>query len=162
MIKRVEQMDLKSGIALCAMTLLMSGCIMQPEPDMPVVDDDAAMEFLMPGLRPEMLLFPDYLLMDEYELNQHGRIPESEMIGAGLRTKLNLTVVRGQFADVLAAQGWQTAKMEIDRQSFRLIAEHKEERVEIRAVQALGPTEIFILYDPGEPEPIHPEEKVMP
>lgn len=132
---------------------VLGGCTAPPSPSEPVVDIDASMEFLEQGLRPEVLLFPEYMLMNEYELNQHGRIPESELIGAGLRTKLSLSTVRKEFSDVLASNGWKTEKMEIERQSFRLIASLKDEEVEIRAVQGLGPAEIFIMYYPGTSEP---------
>lgn len=132
--------------------LLLAGCKAPPEPAEPVVDSNAALEFLQPGLRPEVLLFPEYLLMEEYELHQHGRIPESELVGAGMRTRLSLATVRKEYSDVLESKGWSISKMEIERQAFRLIANLKKETVEIRAVQARGPTEVFILFDPGMSE----------
>lgn len=129
--------------------VLLTGCAAPEPPAEPVVDPAAAMEFLEPGLRPEVLLFPEYMLMEEYELNQHGRIPETELIGAGLRTKLSLATVRKEYSDALDAEGWSTTSMEIDRQAFRLIARLNDQDVEIRAVQGTGVTEVFILYHPG-------------
>lgn len=129
--------------------VLLTGCVAPEPPAEPVVDPAAAMEFLEPGLRPEVLLFPEYMLMEEYELNQHGRIPETELIGAGLRTKLSLATVRKEYSDALDAEGWSTTSMEIDRQAFRLIARLNDQDVEIRAVQGTGATEVFILYHPG-------------
>lgn len=149
--------NLKTYLILPVCCILWVGC-KATEPVEPVVDVNAAMEFLEPGLRPEVLLFPEYLLMEEYELNQHGRIPESRLVGGGLRTKLSLSTVRREYADALASKGWVTEKMEIEKQSFRLIATLKDESVEIRAVQGFGPTEVFILYDPG-PEKIEIEVK---
>ncbi len=143
---------MKSSLLFIAAGLVLAGCS-TPEPVEPVVDVDASMEFLEPGLRPEELLFPEYLLMTEFELSQHGRIPDSRLIGAGLRTRLSLSTVRREYADVLDARGWNTGTMEVGQQSFRLIATFKDQEVEIRAVQGFGPTEIFIMYDPGQEEP---------
>ena len=125
-----------------------SGCMTSEEPMEPVVDVDASLEFLEPGLRPEVLLFPEYLMMEEFELHQHGRIPETPLVGGGMKTEVSLSVVRGRFNDVLADNGWQLEKTEIGRQSFRLIASRGAEQVEIRAVQGGGPTQVFILYTP--------------
>ncbi|MDF7797845.1 hypothetical protein P4C99_00105 [Pontiellaceae bacterium B1224] len=131
--------------------ILLSGCnTYQPlTAPKPVVDPSAAMEYLEPGLRPEILLFPEYLMMEGFELNQHGRVPETELIGAGLKTYLSLSDTRRRFMDQLDANGWETTKMEIEAHSFRLIAEKKLDVIEIRAVQGSGPTEIFMLYSPG-------------
>ncbi|QBG46323.1 hypothetical protein EGM51_02495 [Verrucomicrobia bacterium S94] len=130
--------------------VLIAGCSTPEPPAEPVVDPAEAMEFLEPGLRPEVLLFPEYMLMEEYELNQHGRIPETNLIGAGLRANLSLTTVRKAYSDVLDSKGWNVSGMEIGKQFFRLMARLKDQEVEIRAVQGQGPTEVFILYNPGE------------
>lgn len=132
--------------------VLAGGCVTSSDPIDPVVNSDASMEFLQPGLRPEVLLFPAYLLMEEYELNQHGRIPESRLIGAGMRTKRALATVRKDYSDALISKGWKISATEIERQSFRLMAEHAEAEIEIRAVQGIGPTELFLLYQPGAAE----------
>jgi len=113
-----------------------------------MVNVEESMLYLEPGLRPEVLLFPDYFLMEDFELNQHGRIPQTQLIGGGMRTKLGLRTVRNRFGDVLDAQGWTVDKMEVGKQSFRLIASLKEEEVEVRAVQGRGATQVFILYQP--------------
>jgi len=133
--------------------ILLSGCSsLQPAPE-PVIDQAAAMEYLKQGLRPEVLLFPEYLMMEGFELSQHGRIPESRLVGAGQKTGLGLAAARRRFMDQLDSNGWKTTKVEIETQSFRLMAEKKREQIEIRAVQGFGPTEIFILY---RPEPAAP------
>lgn len=132
---------------------MLVGCKAPSEPAEPVVNSDAAMEFLQPGLRPEVLLFPEYLLMEECELHQHGRIPETNLVGAGMRTKLSLSTVRKEYSDALDSKGWSIVKMEVERQAFRLIAKLNDQEVEVRAVQGRGPTEIFILYSPGTTEP---------
>lgn len=93
--------------------------------------------------------FPNYLLMDGVQLNDHGRIPNTSLIGAEMTTKLDLIVVRSRFGDVLNSEGWHTDRMEIGKQSFRLMATHGGEAVEIRAVQGTGPTQIFLLYTPA-------------
>ncbi|MEA2068632.1 MAG: hypothetical protein U9P12_05475 [Verrucomicrobiota bacterium] len=131
---------------------LLAGCVAPDGPSEPVVDASETMTFLKPGLRPEMLLFPEYFLMEDFELHQHGRIPETALVGAGIKTALDLRIVRTRFSDALASKGWKTDQMEVGKQSFRLIASLKGEEVEIRAVQGGGATQVFILYQP-RPEP---------
>lgn len=144
-------MNLRYFYSVAAMTLI-AGCSSFQSPPALVIDQAAAMEYLVPGLRPEVLLFPEYLMMEGFELNQHGRIPETELVGAGLKTGLSLSITRRRFMDQLDSNGWNTTKMEIEAQSFRLIAGRKLETIEIRGVQGSGPTEIFMLYRP-EPLP---------
>lgn len=132
---------------------MLNGCVAPDDPGPPVVDAAESMTFLEAGLRPEVLLFPDYMLMEDFELSQHGRIPETRLIGAGMRTKLGLRLVRNRFSDELLAQGWTVDKVEIGKQSFRLMAKNKGAEVEIRAVQGTGPTQVFLLYLP-EPKPV--------
>lgn len=135
--------------------LLAAGCVAPEEPTEPVVNTDEAMTFLEAGLRPEVLLFPSYLLMEDFELNQHGRIPENQTVGVGMKTKLDLKTVRSRFSDVLAEQKWKTDKLEFGKQSFRLMASLKDKSLEIRAVQGTGPSQIFILYHPGATKPVN-------
>ncbi len=126
----------------------LAGCHTPEEPVAPVVNSGDALIFLEPGLRPEELFFPDYLLMEDFELNQHGIIPETSLVGAGIRTELNLKTVRCRFGDVLASNHWKIDGMEVGKQSFRMMASLKADSVEIRAVQGSGATQIFILYQP--------------
>ena len=125
--------------------LALAGC-QTTEPPEPVVDLAGSMEFLEAGLRPEVLLFPDYLLMEDFELNQHGRIPETTLVGAGMKTDLSLAAVRRRFNDVLDESGWTIDKVEIEKQSFRVMASLKGDHVEIRAAKGSGPTQVFMLY----------------
>lgn len=136
-------------ILLVLVGLSVSGCITSRDPVETVIDVDASMEFLEEGLRPEVLLFPEYMMMADFELHQHGRIPETSLVGGGMKTDLSLAVVRGRFNDVLTANGWTSDTMEIGRQSFRILASKGEEQVEIRAVQGRGPTQVFLLYTPN-------------
>ena len=126
--------------------LLIAGCMAPKEPAEPVVDAAETLTFLEAGLRPEVLLFPDYLLMEDFQLFQHGRITQTNLIGAGMKTDFDLATVRRQFSDVLASKGWKTDKMEMGKQSFRQMASLQGETLEIRAVQGTGPTQVFILY----------------
>jgi len=128
--------------------LLLAGCQTREDPRPPLVNVEDSMLYLDPGLRPEVLLFPEYFLMEGFELNQHGRIPQTSLIGGGMRAKLGLRTVRNRFGDALDAHGWTVDKMEIGKQSFRLTASFKEEEVEIRGVQGRGATQVFILYQP--------------
>lgn len=134
-----------------ALAVVLFGCSSPKQVPEPVIDQDAALEFLEPGLRPEVLLFPEYLMMEGLELHQHGRVPDSELVGAGMRSKMSLSMVRGRFLDVFDSNGWETTKLEIEGRSFRMLAVHGLEHIEIRAVQGTGPTEIFMLY---RPEPV--------
>jgi hypothetical protein len=138
--------------SLCCLIAFCAGCATTQEAPEPVIDPDAAMEYLEPGLRPEVLLFPDYLMVEGFELNQHGRIPESELVGAGMKSKFSLTTVRRTFLDQLDSKGWNITLTEIEGRSFRLMAARKLEHIEIRAVQGSGPTEVFILYRPAPAE----------
>ncbi|MBN2164114.1 MAG: hypothetical protein JXR25_07130 [Pontiellaceae bacterium] len=95
------------------------------------------------------VLFPEYFVMDEFELNDHGRIPQSGMIGAGLTSALDLSAVRTRFNDQLHFHEWTTDKMEIGSQYFRILASREGDRIEIRGVRGMtGPTQIFLLYTP--------------
>lgn len=133
------------------MATVLSACVAPEEPLEPVVDVAAAMEFLESGLRPERILFPEYFLMEGVELQDHGRIPGTMLIGAGMKTRLGLASVRRAFNDQLDANGWTTDNVEIESKSFRMMASLKKETVEIRAVQGSGPTQIYLLYEPAQP-----------
>lgn len=130
--------------------LFAAGCKTAPVEEKPpvVVDQRQTMAFLQEGLIPEILLFPDYLLMEDFQLNQHGRIPDSELIGVGMHTSLSLREVRTRLADVLVANGWKIDDVEISGQSFRMLASLERDTAEFRVVQGTGITHLFLLYDP--------------
>ncbi len=135
-------------IILMAVSAMLSSCMTAKEPAEPVVLSEESMVFLEPGLRPEVLLFPDYLLMEDFELNQHGIIPESDLVGAGMRTILDLKIAMRRFNDALDAHGWKTEKTELGNKSFRTLASTADEFIEIRAVQGNEITQVFILFRP--------------
>jgi hypothetical protein len=114
-----------------------------------VVQDADTMIFLEPGLRPETYLFPEYLFMEDFELDQHGRIPETTLVGIDLKTDLGLKTVLRRFNNLLASNGWKITKAEMAEQSFRLLAAMGDETLEIRAVQGTGGTQVFVLYQPS-------------
>ncbi len=130
--------------------LSLAGC-KTPVPPEPEVADADAMLYLAPGLRPEILLFPDYLFIEGIELDQHGRIPNSTLIGVDMKSALDLKTVLRRFNQVLVSRGWTIRKAEVETQSFRLMASLGHETLEIRAVQGAGPTQVFILYQPDAP-----------
>ena len=132
---------------MAAAVLLVSGCT-STEPPAAVVEAEDAMLHLGPTIRPEELLFPDYLLMLDFELDQHGRIFGSTVIGADLKTELDILTVRQRFAELLAEHGWRAAEPETGEHFFLLRAGTGDELIEIRAVQGTGPTRVFILYQP--------------
>ncbi len=103
------------------------------------------------GARP-VVLFPDYFLIDGFELQEHGHIPSTGLVGAGMTTSLDLAAARTRFSDLLHYHQWSTDKLEMGPQSFRVIASHEGESVEIRGVRGTsGPTHIFLLYSPPAP-----------
>lgn len=127
--------------------LLLWGCASAEKPAEVRVED--VMLFLEPGLRPEPLLFPEYLFLEGFELDQHGRIPQTALVGAGLKTKMPLKMVLRRYKAVLALKGWRVGTVEEEEeQSFRLMAVKKGETLEIRVVQGTGLTQVFILYWP--------------
>ena len=132
--------------------LLLCGCATTEQTPV-VVEEDDAMLHLGSKIRPENLLFPDYLFMPDFELDQHGRIPGSTVVGAGLKTKLGLHASLERFSEVLGTNSWVIASQEAEDQSFRLKAEKRGDTLEIRAVQGSGPTEVFILYHPKSVAP---------
>lgn len=127
---------------------MLAGCKTLPPPE-PVVADADAMLYLERGLRPETLLFPEYLLMDGFELDQHGSIPDSSLVGVDMKTKLPLNTVLSRFSALLSSKGWDITKTEIGRQSFRIMAGLRGETLEVRAVQGTGATQVFALYQPS-------------
>ena len=139
-------------IQCAAACVALAGC-KTTESEEPVVDPMASVEFLEPGLRPEVILFPEYLLLEDFQVERHGRVPESELIGGGLRTRLSLSESRTRFTDVLSEQGWAIDKVEIERQSFRLLASSPTEYLELRAVRGTGDTKVFLLYEPNLANP---------
>ena len=133
--------------------LLLCGCA-TPEQPAVVVEEDEAMLHLDAQLRPENLLFPEYLFMADFELDQHGRIPSSTVVGADLKTELDLKTTLQQFTTVLTTNGWVITTSEVAEQSFRMMAAMKGDALEIRAVQGSGPTQVFILYQPKPGRPL--------
>jgi hypothetical protein len=127
--------------------MLLSGCRTATPPV--VIADADAMLYLEQGLRPEILLFPEYLFMEGLELDQHGRIPETDLIGVDMKSKLSLETLIRRFHDVLVSKDWMVAKAEMLDRSFRLVADLGEERLEIRAVQGSGAAYVFMLYQPA-------------
>ena len=87
--------------------------------------------------------------MVDFELDQHGRIPASTVVGVDLKTKLDLETTLRRFKDMLTSHGWNITREEVAEHSFRLLAGMKGESMEIRAVQGSGPTQIFVLYRPS-------------
>jgi len=127
--------------------LLLAGCTTTEPP--PAVEDADVLLYLEPELRPEILQFPEYLFMEDFEIDQHGGVPETTLTAGGLKTKLDLKTVRQRFEGLLVSKGWKINQSEELEQSFRLMASMKGEAVEIRAVQGTGDTQVFILYRPA-------------
>ena len=102
------------------------------------------------GLRPDTFLFPEYFFMEDFELDQHGQIPDTALVGIDLKTKLELKETMRRFNTMLMQQGWTIMKLNIQPRFFRLEAAKEKETLEIRAVQGSGPTQIFVLYKPSD------------
>jgi hypothetical protein len=134
---------MKMEWVLVPLYLALAGCASAPvemeAEDAPVLEEPPQ----------PVVLFPDYLLMDGFDLNDHGIIPDTGLIGADMTVAEDLAAVRSRISERLSVHKWTTDKMEIGRQYFRLLASHAGEEIEIRAVQGTGPTQIFLLYRPG-------------
>ncbi len=141
------------AVILILTTSLLWGCVAPDNAGDPVIVESESMTYLESGLRPEVLLFPEYLLMEDFELHQHGRIPGTPWVGGGMTTSLPLARVRSQLSDLLVAMGWSIDKVEMGNQSFRLMGTRLDRTLEIRAVQGTGATQIFVLYNPGSWNP---------
>ncbi len=128
--------------------LVLCGCVSTEDPS--VVRQEDVLLILEPGLRPETLLFPEYLLLEDFELEAHGRIPKTIRVGAGLKTQMGLKTVLRRYRNILMLRGWRIDQTEQASQSFRLVASKKAETLEVRAVQGTGPTQVFILYKPAK------------
>lgn len=128
--------------------LMLWGCTSPESPEV-VVEDADAMLYLQAGLQPENLLFPEYLLMPDFELDQHGRIPDTTVVGVELTTRLDLETTLRRCHDMLSSNGWKMTGEEGAEHAFRLLVEKKGDLMEIRAVQGSGPTQLFILYRPN-------------
>ena len=131
-------------MAVCC-ALVLAGCASAPEQEQ--ATDDTTKAPAEPAK--VKVLFPEYLLMDGFKLNEHGRIPSTRLIGGDMTAEQDLNTVRRSYSDVLAAQGWNTDRLEIGQGYFRLMASRDTETVEIRAVQGTGPTQVFLLYTPA-------------
>lgn len=122
------------------LVLVLAGCVSEPIP----VEDASVTEPPRP-----LVWFPEYLLLDGFKLNDHGHIAGTGLVGADMTVEQDLNTVRNRVNEQLSAHDWNTEKMEIGRQYFRILAAHAGEEIEIRAVQGAGPTQVFILYRPG-------------
>ncbi len=132
---------MKTRWMIVPVCLALAGCVSAPvqmKEDAPVMEPP-----------PPSVLFPDYLLMDGFELNDHGRIPGAGLIGADMTVAQDLGTVRSLIGNQLTIHKWEIDKMEIGRQYFRVLASHAGEEIEIRAVQGTGPTQVFLLYHPS-------------
>ena len=134
---------MKAGWIILPVCLALAGCAAAPEER--VADDPPLME----EPPPPVVLFPDYLLMEGFRLNDHGIIPVTGLIGADMTVDEDLATVRSLISEQLSVHEWNTDKMEIGRQYFRLLASQAGEAIEIRAVQGTGPTQVFLLYRPA-------------
>lgn len=121
--------------------LVLAGCAAAPVQE--------AEDTLVKEPPPPVVLFPDYFLMEDFRLNDHGRIPGTPLVGADMTVMQELGTVRSLINDQLSLHDWTTDKMEIGRQYFRVLASHAGAEIEIRAVQGAGPTEVFLLYRPS-------------
>ncbi len=132
--------------ALCL--LLFTGCATAPTKL--TIDSDETLVVIDDYIRPEKLLFPEYLMLEDAELEQHGRIPGTPVLGTGLVIKAKLGVVHRRYREVLSSKGWTVEQFDADRQSFRIKAAGKEGEIEIRAVQGTKrETHVFILLTPA-------------
>jgi hypothetical protein len=136
-------------LVFLSMVLILSGCSTS-QPNIPplIIEEEDTMIHLEADLRPDTFLFPEYFFMEDFELDQHGHIPDTSLIGIDLKTKLELKEAMRRFNKMLMQEGWTIMKANIQPQFFHLEATKEKESLEIRAVQGTGPTQLFVLYKP--------------
>lgn len=145
-------MDVKRGLnrggtLACVgigLVFFLAGCASLPSE--PVIRASDVVTVVDSILRPETLLFPDYLLMEGFELENHGRVHGSEFIVASMKVSMPLDSVQQQLTDLLTEKAWRITKTEQSHQAFRLIAERKSAWLELRVVQGTGAARICLLY----------------
>lgn len=143
-------MNLRWLTSLCACAALLAGCASDRTRNKVFLDRAPIAAEGADGTT-EPVLFPDYFLLEESRLNDHGRIPRTNLIGAGMSSPLDLNEVRINYGDVLHYYKWETERLEMGQQYFRIMASREGEAVEIRGVQgSAGPTQIFLLYTLSE------------
>lgn len=131
------------------MLLLTAGCVTPAAVDGPVVEQADMMTFMEAGLRPEVPLFPGFLLMECFELHQHGRVPGTPWIGGDISCEFSLGRMWNVLSRELERAGWVPEKVELERSSFRYKGALEDQSLEIRAVRGTAQTRVFILYHPG-------------
>ena len=120
----------------------LSGCVSsdsatENEPVATVLQDGKAVP----------VYFPPCFFPEGATLNDHGRIPDTPLAGAGITTLSGLEEVRAFYESVLATQGWQIQQQEVLEKSYWVKACLNEQTIEIRAVQGTtDTTQIFLLY----------------
>ena len=127
--------------------LLCVGCASQKRQD-PVVNTQASLTYLEPEFVPETFLFPEYLLMQGFEIERHGAMLGSDWVMASLKTKATLSATFQRLEKRLTSKGWNLRLKKLDTDSFRLVASQKGQLLEFRGVQGVGITRILLLYHP--------------
>ncbi len=133
-------------MVVCGCACLLMGCATFPDDS----SAETAQETISQDDEGIPVRFPPCFLIEGAQLNEHGRIPATPLVGAGITVDENLAVVYQAYQDVLAAQGWTTDREENAVQSFRIMASLAGANIEIRAVKGTsGPTQVFLLYTPA-------------
>lgn len=131
-----------AGLGLCSFL----GCT-TPAPSPAIQHNQEVMICLGEDMCPESFLFPSYLMMEDFELCEHGRIPGSDtLVGVDLVATIKLKEVLRRYNHMLPRHNWSVTKAEISKQTFRLKAVREDAWLEISAVQGSGSTHLLILY----------------
>ena len=137
---------------LCAGVGVLSGCKTTPtNPKNNSVrkKSDLAMKELDAEIPKQKILFPEYFILKECTLDQHGQLPNSIFIAANLHSERPFKSLFHEYHALFSKKGWSVKKMELGKRSFRFLAEKKPDKIEIRVVQGIKHTQIFILFTPA-------------
>ena len=137
---------------ISALALLLAGCVSTPsQSPLPSVEKlSDVLLFLDPEMKVEPILFPRYLLMNSVEINRHGRISSTDLVGAGLLFRENIDAAKNRLLDRLHKKGWEVIQRDESSLWFRFILIHQGDWLELRGVQGAESTPVFLLYRPAE------------
>jgi hypothetical protein len=136
-------------LLLCGGVGVLSGCkttSTNPKNNSVHKKSDLAMKELDAEIPKQKILFPEYFLLKDCTLGRHGRLPKNLIVAANIKTKRSIKPLLHEYNSVFSKNNWTIIKMEMGKKSFRFLAEKKEEKMEIRAVQGTTHVQIFILY----------------
>jgi len=100
----------------------------------------------------EPLPFPRYLLPEGFELGPYGRILGTSSYAIEIRGPSSLRVATRLYKQILTSNHWNIDETERKRRSVWIKASKPRGSLEIRGVQGIGITSLFLIYSGNEGE----------